>query len=81
MAMMACTARMPNSIERCAGIRYRLCFLDRARDQGMLKTRLITSTESSCLRFLHMLIVSPQAFLDQRGEDYDDCPDSMRLVS
>ena len=22
-----------------------------------------------------------QAFLDQRGEDYDDCPDVMRLVT
>ena len=26
------------------------------------------------------LLLSPQAFLDQRGEDYDDCPNFARLV-
>lgn len=42
--------------------------------------RLVTSAVSSYVRS-QKLVLPCQAFLDQRGEDYDDCPDSMRLVS
>ena len=76
--MSARTEAERKTIDRCAGIRYRLWFLDRARDQG---NTLITQHCIKHCQISHMLLVPCQAFLDQRGEDYDDCPDPMHLVS